>query len=307
MRTQTLLSMPALAIGAAVYLGAAGAAQACDGYPAAQAALAADDMARLSEAHASMVQDVSCGQLTPFVGRVLAAKRQDHIMNDPSLSPSEQAEALEAALETGQPWQVLAARGYLAFEQKDYDTAKKFLTEALVDASSLTSFDRHAGMAPTTEQRDHLVARHEEALLLSQSMDGARSRGACFIRARSAFTVAPAAVPIRFDTDSAEIKGDAAQDAKALLECLSETEIAGLVLVGHTDERGDAAYNDRLSLDRAMSVRDWLRANGLPAHIDIEVEGAGEREPYQPTDPSRFSTSERWALDRRVVIRTKDR
>jgi outer membrane protein OmpA-like peptidoglycan-associated protein len=53
---------------------------------------------------------------------------------------------------------------------------------------------------------------------------------------------------------------------------------ARLTIVGHTDSVGSSAVNDRLSLDRAQSGRDYLTARGVAANR-ISIEGHGEREP----------------------------
>lgn len=298
-------------IGAAAAVGAAlwGApALACAGYGAAQQALAADDLTALETAYVAMVGAVDCDRLSPLVGRVLATLRQAEIMDRP-LSAGEKAAALDAAFATGRPWRLLAARGYLAFGAADYERAKRLLTEAIIDASNLPEIERAMGLAPTPEQRRRLLDTHQEALLLSGNMDGAASRGGCFVRARSGFDLRPAAVPIRFATDSAAVRAEAEEDAEALYNCLAEIRLNGLVLVGHTDARGGAAYNRALSLRRAEAVRAWLRERGLPLSVAIDVEGAGEDEPFQPADPARYAGPEnreaRWALDRRVVLRLR--
>jgi outer membrane protein OmpA-like peptidoglycan-associated protein len=49
-------------------------------------------------------------------------------------------------------------------------------------------------------------------------------------------------------------------------------------VVGHTDATGSDATNDRLSLERAQSVRDYLVGRGVAA-ARVETTGRGEREP----------------------------
>ena len=61
-----------------------------------------------------------------------------------------------------------------------------------------------------------------------------------------------------------------------VLDCLSHPA-AALLIVGHTDSAGSPAYNDKLSLERADAIRDYLTDNvdgwlkwygdGLPAEI----------------------------------------
>jgi outer membrane protein OmpA-like peptidoglycan-associated protein len=57
-----------------------------------------------------------------------------------------------------------------------------------------------------------------------------------------------------------------------------------VVVIGHTDSVGDAAFNDKLSLDRANRVRDILVAAGIPRD-QIQTVGRGEREPLVTARP----------------------
>lgn len=56
-------------------------------------------------------------------------------------------------------------------------------------------------------------------------------------------------------------------------------------ITGHTDAIGTDAYNQALSLDRAMSVKDYLVGKGIPAS-DITVTGMGEKQPVATNDTS---------------------
>jgi len=57
-----------------------------------------------------------------------------------------------------------------------------------------------------------------------------------------------------------------------------------VVLIGHTDAVGEAAFNDKLSIDRANRVRDILVADGI-SREGIQVFGRGSREPLVSTRP----------------------
>jgi OmpA-OmpF porin, OOP family len=58
---------------------------------------------------------------------------------------------------------------------------------------------------------------------------------------------------------------------------------ADIVVTGHTDRQGSMEANDRLSLERALSIRELLIKQGFKAER-IEAVGRGEREPLVPTE-----------------------
>ena len=53
---------------------------------------------------------------------------------------------------------------------------------------------------------------------------------------------------------------------------------AEVTIIGHTDNTGNAAINNPLSLERAQSVRDYLNARGVSTSR-IQTAGRGDREP----------------------------
>jgi outer membrane protein OmpA-like peptidoglycan-associated protein len=71
---------------------------------------------------------------------------------------------------------------------------------------------------------------------------------------------------------------------------------------GHTDAIGPADYNQRLSEQRARTVRDWLAARGyVPATTTIK--GYGKDKPVAPnTRPDGSDNPDGRALNRRVEV-----
>jgi outer membrane protein OmpA-like peptidoglycan-associated protein len=71
-----------------------------------------------------------------------------------------------------------------------------------------------------------------------------------------------------------------------------------LEIEGHTDNTGDEAYNERLGLERAEAVREYLyQTHGIPLHR-ISVFSFGESQPIADN-----STRDGRAQNRRVVIK----
>ena len=69
-----------------------------------------------------------------------------------------------------------------------------------------------------------------------------------------------------------------------------------VLVVGHTDSTGSQALNERLSLQRAQTVRDYLYSRGVPA-ARLEVAGRAALEPVADN-----ATEEGRAKNRRVEI-----
>ncbi|MBS1142754.1 MAG: OmpA/MotB [Proteobacteria bacterium] len=63
---------------------------------------------------------------------------------------------------------------------------------------------------------------------------------------------------------------------------IAERPASEVRVIGHTDRVGSVETNDRLSLQRAESVRDLLVESGVPAN-KLEAVGRGERDPLVPT------------------------
>ncbi len=93
---------------------------------------------------------------------------------------------------------------------------------------------------------------------------------------------------IGFDFDSAALTARARRDLDSVAAALNGPELADarLALEGHTDARGTADYNLRLSQRRADAVVAYLRQRGV-ADGRLRAAGFGEYRPlsgYPPTD-----------------------
>lgn len=77
---------------------------------------------------------------------------------------------------------------------------------------------------------------------------------------------------------------------------LAQQQGTDVRIVGHTDNTGSDALNDRLSVDRAQSVRDYLLSRGVRPDT-VQIAGRGEREPIADN-----ATEAGRAKNRRVEI-----
>jgi outer membrane protein OmpA-like peptidoglycan-associated protein len=105
---------------------------------------------------------------------------------------------------------------------------------------------------------------------------------------------------VNFDFDKSNIRP---QDVPVLEEAVRTLKAEGLptvVATGYTDSVGSDAYNDKLSMRRADSVRNWLVEHGIPRN-KIVAEGKGERDPVATNE-----TADGRAQNRRTELRIRE-
>jgi outer membrane protein OmpA-like peptidoglycan-associated protein len=107
---------------------------------------------------------------------------------------------------------------------------------------------------------------------------------------------------IRFDPWSSAIKDEFTEQLKAMGKVVRdefrENPTTGLLIEGHTDRRGPLDRNDKLSADRAESIKGWLVDH---YHLDpsrLRTAGYGPRRPFAASDDEAG-----WALNRRVEFK----
>lgn len=129
----------------------------------------------------------------------------------------------------------------------------------------------------------------------------ASGRDVCFTSPRPPVTKLVgecALVPLYFAFDSAELVPEARRWVDYDAGCLRERGARRVILDGHADARGPAAYNEALSRRRAAAVQAALAERGLA--IDVALRASGE------TDPVLHGTTEHdYAYNRRVELDTK--
>lgn len=110
------------------------------------------------------------------------------------------------------------------------------------------------------------------------------------------------AADVLFEFDKADVR-PAAESALAEAAAIIRERAAGEVRIeGHTDSKGTAVYNQRLSERRAESVRQWLTGRGL-SRVTMRVRGLGATRPVAPnTKPGGADDPEGRARNRRVEV-----
>jgi outer membrane protein OmpA-like peptidoglycan-associated protein len=101
---------------------------------------------------------------------------------------------------------------------------------------------------------------------------------------------------ILFDVNSSDLRSAAQQNLRDLVASLREYQGTEVLVVGHTDSTGEAAYNQGLSERRASSARTFLTGAGLDGGR-VRAVGMGENEPIATND-----TADGRQANRRVEV-----
>jgi outer membrane protein OmpA-like peptidoglycan-associated protein len=89
------------------------------------------------------------------------------------------------------------------------------------------------------------------------------------------------AADVLFDFDKATLLPRAEATLAKAAQFIRERAAGTVRIEGHTDAKGDDAYNQKLSERRADSVRQWLARQGLPG-LRFSSRGLGETRPVAP-------------------------
>lgn len=152
-----------------------------------------------------------------------------------------------------------------------------------------------ASAVPGTQQMIDALkpgANRGRNLLVRQSADAPAAAAAASGAAATA-GAAPAAEPapslslaIQFETNSSRVRPESGALLGDLVAAMISPDLkdSRFVIEGHTDARGNAAANRRLSQERAEEVRQYLMLLGVHASR-LKAVGKGSSEPVNTKDP----------------------
>lgn len=104
------------------------------------------------------------------------------------------------------------------------------------------------------------------------------------------------AADVLFDFDKSVVKPEGKSKLDDLSGKMRGVNLEVVIAIGHTDSIGSDAYNQKLSVRRAESVKAYLVSKGVEANR-IYTEGKGEKQPVADN-----KTREGRAKNRRVEI-----
>jgi outer membrane protein OmpA-like peptidoglycan-associated protein len=114
------------------------------------------------------------------------------------------------------------------------------------------------------------------------------------------------AADVLFDFDKADIKQEAKPSLEKVAAVLAVHPRARVSIEGHTDGKGSADYNQKLSERRASSVSRWLEARRELRDLGFTPRGFGATKPVAPnTKPDGSDDADGRQKNRRVEIVVK--
>jgi outer membrane protein OmpA-like peptidoglycan-associated protein len=222
-------------------------------------------------------------------------------------APARQLEVLNSALAYGNAWNVwdiYARIGDLRRRMASADGQPDHAAVSLAYDEAVRAVDlAPASARPAATEIERLVALAYQYEALSPRPV---PRRATFTRVARQINVERTPVPLQFVYDSDKLTEAGLTQARNLLGLLKEEGMPPIRLVGHTDPKGSDDYNDKLSVRRAVAVRDFLTDGGYAADR-IETEGRGKRDIGKLTivDQSEFTVEQIHQMLRRVELVVK--
>jgi outer membrane protein OmpA-like peptidoglycan-associated protein len=276
------------------------------------AAIASQSLSDAKGLEAQIAIDGACGELKDEVQRqraILELRTAQQMMNQ----KAPQADYENLIIDAEKPeilWRASVGLADIRFSQRKFAEAAGAYERALEIMKSRSKTPTEPDQATIKAVLD----RASEARMLASSPETSDGKPVFVAAAKDhrdgtvggsmsdnirGFVVSAVSIPVQFETASAKFTTEGEKAAAELLEAIRDQHPAQITIVGHTDERGEADYNMRLSDQRAKAVASYLKQNGVTANISTVAKGKSE--PLQLSNAADLSREEIWALNRRVV------
>ena len=267
-------------------------------------AIAARDLDAVRHRFDMVLNEASCTDaFRERAGRTVSMAHarvvQERMASGTSLAS--QRAVLERGLAYARTWPVLALLGDTAHDAGDYDAASGRYEEAL----AVIDDEMRTPRPPSESVIRRIFQRAAQSRMLAvdyrpppRTRSGAPG-GLAAVSIRG-FTPERVPVPITFHTGSAEFTDKGRRAAADMVQYLTIQDSGPITIAGHTDPRGDEAYNLDLSRRRAEAVAHYLRMQGFAGQVRVVAKGESERFPI--VDPGAYTREQRWQMDRRVEL-----
>lgn len=211
--------------------------------------------------------------------RAEEARRQRELAEQQAKDEAERRAAAEAARKTAEA-ERLAANQAKAEADAARAAAEKAKAEALVQQQALAAQAAQAKLAADTAEKARAAAEAEKQALRDQLRQQLNS---VLETRESARGLIVNMSDVLFDFGKYTLRSEAREKLARVSGILLTQPSLRVEVEGHTDSIGSEEFNQKLSEQRAATVRDYLVSNGLP--IDkVTARGFGKTRPVASND-----------------------
>jgi len=181
-------------------------------------------------------------------------------------------------------------------------STKTVALSAMFALGTLLSSSAHAAILYTADGAPVMTKDGNAVLVRDVESDADASAQALIVSEKAI----PSDRVVYFDFNKSRLNKDAKRQLRCLSMKLHKEPHKTVTVVGYADRMGNTAYNEKLALRRAKSVRDYLVAKGVKAKA-VQVRSLGESISTAncPADLQRKKMISCLAEDRRVEIEVK--
>jgi outer membrane protein OmpA-like peptidoglycan-associated protein len=175
---------------------------------------------------------------------------------------ADQRDLLLQSLDFAQTWQALAMLGDIEHQQKRFEGASLHYQNALSVINDPVATEAE----PPAQVIETIHRKAAEARMLADryvstpvNHRSGAAEGLALTSVRS-FTVKRVPLPVTFESGSTRFTPKGTEAAEDLAATLLQRAPSSISIIGHTDDRGTAAHNQRLSKLRAEALANFLRS-----------------------------------------------
>ncbi len=198
-------------------------------------------------------------------------------------------------------WGTQVIRADIAAFEGRWQEAAKLYSQAL----DLINNPQATPQAPDTEVIQKVFQLASEAQILAGTLDSSEystEHGVMLNNVRG-FKPEKLLIPIQFEFNKSILNDEGKKSAQQLIKYIKQYNFKKITLIGHTDTKGSDMINDKISIQRALVLRKYLKNSGI--NIPITAIGQGKREPLILDDMNRYTEIEIDDLNRRVEVITE--
>lgn len=173
--------------------------------------------------------------------------------------------AYEITLECNQTYTLVATGNHYNVEEHIVNTANYLDAPDLEANKFLVKNTEEQAVAKADDDNDMHEEASEETAMVTDEENNETEIARAVDTSEEAFDDEETAEAVYFGFDEYNINYDAAHELDKIAHILKQNRNVHLEVVGYTDARGDAAYNQVLSEKRAKAAIDYLVAKGINA------------------------------------------